>query len=123
MDIIIVGCGKVGETLVEQLDQEGHNIVVVDNRSSSVENITNFMDVMGIVGNGASYNVLLEAGIEKADLLIAVTGSDELNILCCMIAQKISGCQTIARVRNPQYSDEIDFIKREMGISMTINPS
>jgi trk system potassium uptake protein TrkA len=100
----------------------GHNIVVVDNRSSSVENITNFMDVMGIVGNGASYNVLLEAGIEKADLLIAVTGSDELNILCCMIAQKISGCQTIARVRNPQYSDEIDFIKREMGISMTINP-
>lgn len=122
MNIIIVGCGKVGATLAEQLDQEGHDIIVVDNKASSVENITNFMDVMGIVGNGASYNVLLEAGIERADLLIAVTGSDELNLLCCLIARKAGKCHTIARVRNPGYNDEIEFIKEEMGLSMTINP-
>ena len=80
------------------------------------------MDVMGIVGSGASYSVLLEAGIEKADLLIAVTGSDELNLLCCLVARKAGKCHTIARVRNPVYNDEIEFIKEEMGLSMTINP-
>lgn len=122
MNIIIVGCGKVGLTLAEQLDQEGHNLVVVDNRASAIDNITNFMDVMGIVGSGASYSVLLEAGIEKADLLIAVTGSDELNLLCCLVARKAGKCHTIARVRNPVYNDEIEFIKEEMGLSMTINP-
>jgi trk system potassium uptake protein TrkA len=122
MNIIIVGCGKVGFTLVEQLDQEGHDIVVVDNKAFAIDSVTNFMDVMGIVGSGASYHVLLEAGIEKADLLIAVTGSDELNLLCCLIARKAGRCQTIARVRNPGYNDEIDFIKEEMGLSMTINP-
>lgn len=122
MNIIIVGCGKVGVTLAEQLDQEGHDIVVVDNRNEAVGNITDSLDIMGIVGSGASYHVLIEAGIEKANLLIAVTGSDELNLLCCLIARKASKCHTIARVRNPQYNDEIDFIKEEMGLSMTINP-
>lgn len=122
MNIIIVGCGKVGSTLAEQLDREGHDIIVVDNKASALENVTNFLDVMGIVGNGASYNVLLDAGIEAADLLIAVTGSDELNLLCCLIARKAGKCHTIARVRNPQYNDEIEFIKEEMGLSMTINP-
>lgn len=122
MNIIIVGCGKVGITLAEHLDREGHNIVVIDNRASAIDSATNFMDVMGIVGNGASYHVLIEAGIEKAELLIAVTGSDELNLLCCLIARKAGSCHTIARVRNPGYNDEIDFIKEEMGLSMTINP-
>lgn len=122
MNIIIVGCGKVGITLAENLDQEGHNIVVIDNRASAIENVTNFMDVMGIVGSGASYSALLEAGIEKTDLLIAVTGSDELNLLCCLVARKAGRCNTIARVRNPGYNDEIEFIKEEMGLSMTINP-
>ncbi|NLJ96024.1 MAG: Trk system potassium transporter TrkA [Clostridiales bacterium] len=122
MNIIIVGCGKVGVTLTEQLDQEGHNIVVVDNRIEAVSNVTDTLDIMGVIGSGASYNVLIEAGIEKANLLIAVTGSDELNLLCCLIARKASKCHTIARVRNPQYNDEIDFIKEELGLSMTINP-
>lgn len=122
MNIIIVGCGKVGVTLAEQLDQEGHDITVIDNKASVIDSATNSMDVMGIVGNGASFNVLLEAGIEKADLLIAVTGSDELNLLCCLIGRKAGKCHTIARVRNPQYNDEIEFIKDEMGLSMTINP-
>lgn len=122
MNIIIVGCGKVGITLAEQLDQEGHDITVIDNKASVIDSVTNHMDIMGIVGNGASSNVLIEAGIERADLLIAVTGSDELNLLCCLFARKAGKCHTIARVRNPQYNDEIDFIKEEMGLSMTINP-
>jgi trk system potassium uptake protein TrkA len=122
MKILIVGCGKVGTALAEQLDREGHDIVVIDNKSSAIHNITDTLDVMGIVGNGASYNVQLEAEIETADVLIAVTNSDELNLLCCLIAKKASDCHTIARVRNPQYNEEIDFIKEEMGLSMTINP-
>jgi trk system potassium uptake protein TrkA len=122
MKILIVGCGKVGTALAEQLDREGHDIVVIDNKASAIHNTTDTLDVMGIVGNGASYNIQLEAGIETADVLIAVTNSDELNLLCCLIAKKASDCHTIARVRNPQYNEEIDFIKEEMGLSMTINP-
>lgn len=122
MKILIVGCGKVGTTLAEQLNQEGHDIKIIDNKVSAIHNITDRLDVMGIVGNGSSYHVLLSAGIETADLLIAVTNSDELNLLCCLIAKKAGNCLTIARVRNPQYNNEIDFIKEEMGISMIINP-
>jgi len=122
MKILIIGCGKVGSTLAEQLDREGHDIVVIDNKASAIEYITDNLDVIGFVGNGASYHMLLEAGIKTADLLIAVTGSDELNLLCCLIAKKAGDCHTIARVRNPQYNDEIDFIREELGLSMTINP-
>ncbi len=122
MNIIIVGCGKVGITLAEQLNLEGHDIVIIDNIATAINDVTTSLDVMGIVGSGASYHVLLEAGIEKSHLLIAVTGSDELKLLCCLIARKASSCHTIARVRNPQYNDEIAFIKEEMGLSMTINP-
>lgn len=122
MKIIIVGCGKVGTTLAEQLDGEGHDITLIDNKATSIRNVTDTLDVMGIVGNGASYHVQMTAGIEKADLLIAVTGSDELNLLCCLIARQASDCHTIARVRNPQYNDEISYIKSGMGLSMIINP-
>jgi trk system potassium uptake protein TrkA len=122
MRILIIGCGKVGTALAEQLDQEGHDIFVVDNKATAIHNVIDTLDVMGIVGNGASYHVLLEAGIETTDILIAVTGSDELNMLCCLIAKKASRCHTIARIRNPQYNEEIDFIKEDLGISMTINP-
>ena len=122
MQIIIVGCGNVGATLTEQLSQEGHNITVIDREGEKVETVANQYDVMGIVGNGASFSVQNEAGIEHADLLIAVTASDELNLLCCLIAKKAGGCQTIARVRNPIYNKEISYIKEELGLSMIINP-
>jgi trk system potassium uptake protein TrkA len=122
MKILIVGCGKVGTALAERLNREGHDIIVIDHKSSPISNVTDTLDVMGIVGNGASYHVQLEAGVETADVLIAVTNSDELNLLCCLIAKKASNCHTIARVRNPQYNEEIDFIKEELGLSMTINP-
>lgn len=122
MQIIIVGCGNVGSTIVEKLSKEGHNITVIDVKSDAVKNTTINYDVMGITGNGASYSTQRDAGIEDADLMIAVTGSDELNLLCCLIAKKAGGCHTIARVRNPIYSREINFIKEELGLSMVINP-
>ena len=122
MDIIIVGCGKVGYTLVEQLSNEDHNIVVIDERPEKVQYITDRLDAMGIVGNGVNHKTLIDAGITTADLLIAVTGDDEKNLLCCVIAKKTGHCQTIARVRNPIYNSEIDFLKKEFGLAMIINP-
>ncbi len=122
MQIIIVGCGNVGRTLTEQLSQEGHSITVIDREEALTEEVANQYDVMGIVGNGASFSVQKEAGIGHADLLIAVTTSDEVNLLCCLIAKKAGGCNTIARVRNPVYNKEISYIKEELGLSMVINP-
>ena len=122
MNIIVVGCGKVGRTLAEQLVQEGHDISIIDIDSSVIEEISNSYDVLGVVGNGAIYSTQKEAGIEQANLLIAVTGSDELNLLCCLIAKKAGDCKTIARVRNPVYYNEVGFIKEELGLSMVINP-
>ena len=122
MRIIIVGCGKVGSTITEQLVKEGHDVAVIDRDSDVIQDITNNFDVMGVVGNGASYSIQKEAGIEDAHLLIAVTGSDEQNLLCCLFAKKAGNCNTIARVRNPLYNHEIRFIQEELGLSMTINP-
>ena len=122
MHIIIVGCGKVGRTLAEQLQEEEIDLTLIDTVEKTVNDVTEDIDAMGIVGNGASINTLMEAGISTADILIAVTASDELNLLCCLIAQKTGSCKTIARVRNPIYSQEIGFIKEKLGISMIINP-
>lgn len=122
MDIIIVGCGKVGYTLVEQLSNEDHNIVVIDEKPEKVQYLTNRLDAMGIVGNGVNHKTLIDAGITTADLLIAVTGDDEKNLLCCVIAKKTGHCQTIARVRNPIYNSEIEFLKKGFGLAMIINP-
>lgn len=122
MRIIIVGCGKVGRTLAEQLQEEETDLTLIDTNADKINQLTENIDAMGIVGNGASINILIEAGIETADILIAVTASDELNLLCCLIAQKTSHCHTIARVRNPIYNQEIGFIKERLGISMIINP-
>lgn len=122
MDIIIVGCGKVGQTLAEQLNEEGNNITVIDLLPSKVNETAARYDVLGVVGNGATHITQQEAGIRTADLLIAVTGSDELNLLCCLIAKKAGNCQTIARVRSPQYSTEAPYLKEELGLAMVINP-
>ncbi len=122
MQIIIVGCGNVGSTLTEQLSREGHNITVIDRDGEKMEAVATQYDVLGIVGNGASFSVQNEAGIEQADLLIAVTQSDELNLLCCLIAKKAGNCHTIARVRNPVYVKELPYIRDELGLSMIINP-
>lgn len=121
-NIIIVGCGKVGKNLAAQLSKEDNSICVVDIDGNVVHKLADTYDVMGIIGNGASYSVLQEAGLEYADLLIAVTKSDEVNLLCCMIAKKGSNCNTIARVRNPIYNKERHFLQEELGLSMIINP-
>ena len=122
MKIILVGGGKVGTALARQLSEEGHNVTVIDTNKARVEHISESYDVMGITGNGSSITTLSEAGIEEADVFIAVTGSDELNLLCCMFAKKAGHCHAIARVRNPSYSHELDFIKKQIGISAIINP-
>lgn len=122
MKIIIVGCGNVGRTLTEQLSYEGHDITVIDQNADKVQYIVNRNDVMGLVGSGVSRNSLLEAGISGADLMIAVTGSDERNLLCCLMAKKVGGCQTIARVRDPLYFNEVSNFKDDLGLSLAINP-
>lgn len=122
MNIVIVGDGKVGSTLVEHLSMEGHNVVIIDRDQNLVEHIVNSFDVMGICGNGANYEVQLEAGVDSADLFIAVTSSDELNILSCLMAKKAGAGHTVARVRNPDYLNQIPFFKDALGISMVVNP-
>lgn len=123
MEIILAGCGKVGAALTTKLTDEGHNITVIDINADRIRRISEDLDIMGVVGNASSINVLNEAGIESADVFIAVTNSDELNLLCCLFAKKASEkCDTIARVRNPIYSHEVDMIKERLGISTIINP-
>ena len=122
MKIIIVGCGKVGTTLAEELSKENHDITLIDCDEDTLQSISDSIDVMCVTGNGAVYQVQMEAGIQDADLLIATTNSDELNMLCCLIAKKAGNCQTIARIRNPEYSAEINYIREELNLSMAINP-
>ncbi|MBQ7064886.1 MAG: Trk system potassium transporter TrkA [Firmicutes bacterium] len=122
LSIIIVGCGKVGTTLVEQLSREGNDVTVVDKDAKLVQTLCGMYDVMGIVGNGASYSVQMEAGIESADLMIAVTDSDELNLFCCVVAKQVGHCATIARVRTPDYSSEVGYLCDKLGLTMIINP-
>ena len=122
MKIIIVGCGKVGTTLAEQLNRENHDITLIDCDSEALQSISDSTDVMSVTGNGAVYQVQMEAGIKEADLLIATTNSDELNMLCCLIAKKAGSCHTIARIRNPEYSAEINYIREELNLSLAINP-
>ena len=122
LKIIIVGAGKVGMTLVGQLSREGHDITIIDKDSAKINDITSTYDVMGFVGNGASYLTQVEAGVKDADIIIAVTDSDELNLLCCTIAKQFAGCSAISRLRNPDYSREADYLRTELGLSMVINP-
>ncbi|MBS6195332.1 MAG: Trk system potassium transporter TrkA [Clostridiales bacterium] len=122
MKIIIIGCGKVGFALAEELTQENHDVTIVDTSAVRLQEAADDVDALQIVGNGSSISTLNEAGIRNTDLLIAVTGSDELNLLCCLIGKKLGNCQTVARVRNPIYNKELDFIKESLGISMIINP-
>lgn len=122
MNIVIVGDGKVGAALAEHLSEENHNVVVIDRNPKVIQQMVNSYDVMGICGNGASYEVQIEAGVKDARLFIAATSSDELNILSCLMAKKIGAEHTIARVRNPDYLKQLQFIKEELGLSMIVNP-
>lgn len=122
MRIIIVGCGKVGSSIASELNLEGHEISVVDINHGAVDKLANSLDVLGIEGNGATYDVLIEAGAEYADLLIAATARDEINLYSCLMAKAAGVTHTIARVRNPEYTNDLYRIKEHLGLSMAINP-
>ena len=122
MNIIIVGDGKVGYTLAENLAQENHNITIIDKNEEALRRADESLDVMCIKGNGARISVLLEAGIEEADILIAVTSRDEVNMVCCLTAKRLTDIRTIARIRDPEYFEEYRELRENMGIDMIINP-
>jgi trk system potassium uptake protein TrkA len=122
MKIIIIGAGKVGYTLAENLANEDHDITIIDKNPNVIEKTDENLDVMCLRGNGVSANMLLEAGVEEADLLIAVTGSDEVNMVCCLTAKKLGVHHTIARVRDPEYAHELSLLKEQLGLDVVINP-
>ena len=122
MKIIIIGGGTVGAAICAQLVQEGHDLTVVDTKQNILNEISNTCDIFGINGNGADVDILKAAGAEKAELLIALTASDEINILACAAAKKLGTKHTIARVRNPEYSELMRLLQNEMRLSLTVNP-
>ena len=122
MKIIIIGDGKIGSVLAEQLSKEDHEVTLIDQHADPLEQSNKELDVMVVEGDGTSHLVQKEAGVERADLLIACTGADEMNLLCCLIAKKLGARHTIARVRNPKYVEELALIKEDLGLSMSINP-
>ena len=122
MNIIIVGCGRVGRSIAEQLNLEGHSITVIDEDENALEKIYDTQNVMTIKGNGATYLTLSEAGVENCDLLLAMTATDELNLYTCLLAKNAGVSSTIARVRNPEYISDIPKLKDDLKLSMAINP-
>ena len=122
MKIIVVGAGKLGANLISLLCGEDHDITVIDTSIKLVETVVNNNDVIGCCGNGASFTVLEQAGAEKCDVLIAVTGSDELNIMSCMVAKRVGAKKTLARVRNTDYAGQLLFMQNKLGIDLIINP-
>ena len=123
MNIMIAGCGKIGSTITESLVSEGHSVAIVDNDPAVVSEMTNICDVMGVCGNGADCETLEAGGVSSADLFVAVTGSDEFNMLSCFMAKKMGAQHTIARIRNPEYNEHsLGFMRQALDISMPINP-
>lgn len=123
MKIIVAGDGKMGSTLTRQLALEGHEVILVDANSKVLESTQERYDVMVIQGNCATMDVLKHAGVREADLLIALTGADEINLLCCMTAHGMNPkIHTIARVRNPEYTEQIYKMRDMFGLSMVVNP-
>ncbi len=122
MKIIVVGCGKVGRTIIERVRKEGHTITVIDTDKAKIEEAIEKFDVVGVVGNGASLEILEEAGVKNTNLVVAITSSDEMNILSCMAAKKAGADSTIARVRNPEYIRQTKLMQEELGLTLTVNP-
>ena len=123
MKILIAGCGKIGITLLASLVAEGHDVTAIDNCRETLDEIMNIYDVIGVCGNATDQDTLLEAGVAQADLFVSTIGSDELNMLSCYFAGRLGAAQTIARVRNPEYSErDLAFMKEQLGLAMTINP-
>lgn len=122
MNIVITGAGKVGSTLCGDLVKENHNITIIEQNESRLEQVINTFDINGLAGNGAAYDSQEEAGVSQCDIFIAVTSNDEVNILAAITAKKLGARYTVARVRNPGYSKQIDFLRDNLGITLMINP-
>ncbi len=122
MKIIIIGCGKVGYTIAERLTLENHDITVIDTNAAVLSDAKESLDIMAVVGNGAALDTLKKAGAEKSDIVISTTNADETNLLACISAKKLGTAHTIARVRNPQYTKQVKFLKNELGLSLAVNP-
>lgn len=122
MEIIIVGAGKVGRELIDRLSEENHNITVIDKNPDLVDKLVENYDILGICGNGTILDTLTEANVQDADILIATTERDEINMICCVIARKMGAKSCIARVRGVEYTKQSAFMREEMGISLTVNP-
>ncbi len=118
----MVGIGKVGYTVAEQLSQEMHDVIIIDTVEDVINDTLQDIDVIGVIGNGATSKTLMDAGVSDCDLLIALTGSDELNILTCLLAKQLGAGSTIARVRNPEYSNDLGLIKDSLGLTFAVNP-
>ena len=122
MNIVVAGLGKVGVEVVSQLVSEGHSVTVVDIDADRVESVIGMIDVGGVIGSATDFNVLNEANVAEADMLIALTDNDEVNLLSCLISKKLGAGRTVARTRNPEYRDAIPLIREDLGLSMIINP-
>lgn len=123
MKIIIVGCGKIGKSMIENLTLEGHDLLVVDNDAKILNETTDTYDVMGVCGNAVDCDTLMEAGVENADVVVAVTSSDEINMLSCYLARKLGANHAVARIRNPEYNDDgLGFLRQHLDLSMSLNP-
>ena len=122
MKIVIIGDGKVGYKLAKQLSEENYDVVLIDNNEGKLKETINKLDIICITGDGVSAEVQREAGVPEADLVIACASTDELNMLSCLIAKRTGAKNTIARVRNPIYYQQIDMLKEDLHLSMAINP-
>lgn len=122
MKIVIIGLGTIGRTILKSLSGKGYTITIIDEDKDKIESLIEKYDVQGVIGNGASLDIQREAGVRGADLAIALTRSDELNVFACLVAKKIGVKNTIARVRNPEYRRQIVEMQDELGISMIVNP-
>ena len=122
MKIVVIGDGKIGFTVTQALVKEGHDLVVIDNQSAALKQTEDSLDVQVLEGNGASVSIQKQAGVDHADLMIAVTEADETNLLCCMIARHLGCANTIARIRSPEYNEDVYLLKEGLGLSMVVNP-
>ena len=123
MKIIIVGCGKIGRSMTESLTKEGHDILVIDKDPSVLNETTDMYDVMGVCGNAVDRDTLTEADVKNADVLVATTDSDEMNMLSCFLARKLGVKHTVARIRNPEYNDQsLNFLRQHLNLSISLNP-